>query len=561
MTKVVLLDGYNDEPAGLGVPPYIDIYPRYIAGAIWSVEKTATIHYFTIDEARRLKEKFFSTVEKSDLLVVFGGITVPGKYLGGTPITLEEILRIPRQVTRPKKILLGPLVRFGFGKSGGERAVPREEFLDAYDLVAPGDPWLVVYDYMREKSLEKVDKYAVSRDYTLVNQFAVRGARIVLQHPNLGYNLTAEIETYRSCPRWVTGGCSFCIEPRFGRVVFREPRDIALEVRALYELGVKGFRLGRQADFLVYKGRGVNEVEFPEPDPEKIEELMRHVRLAAPDAEMLHIDNVNPATIYLHKEKAKEALRKIVKYHTPGDVAAFGLESADPDVAKANNLGNDADGVIEAVRLVNGVGKNRGWNGSPELLPGINFVLGLPGETAKTFRLNKDFLLRILEEDLLVRRVNIREVLPLPGTPMWSIGTRIAEKNKKYIKAFKKWVRENFDQEMIRRVYPSRTIIRNCYVERVGNPSVARPLGSYPITVFLEGSSLKQWEKVDCLVIGAKARSLVGVPLPINPRELSLGTMKKIFGNKLAVSIKAGKLEEAEKDPFYKYVLRKGEQF
>ncbi|WP_052887186.1 hypothetical protein [Thermofilum adornatum] len=114
---------------------------------------------------------------------------------------------------------------------------------------------------------------------------------------------------------------------------------------------------------------------------------------------------------------------------------------------------------------------------------------------------------------------------------------------------------------MIRRVYPSKTIIRNCYVERVGNPSVARPLGSYPITVFLEGSSLKQWEKVDCLVIGAKARSLVGVPLPINPRELSLGTMKKIFGNKLAVSIKAGKLEEAEKDPFYKYVLRKREQF
>lgn len=115
----------------------------------------------------------------------------------------------------------------------------------AVAIAVAGDPWLVIYDYMREKSLEKVDKYAISRDYTLVNQFAVRGARIVLQHPNLGYNLTAEIETYRSCPRWVTGGCSFCIEPRFGRVVFREPRDIALEVRALYELGVKGFRLGR----------------------------------------------------------------------------------------------------------------------------------------------------------------------------------------------------------------------------------------------------------------------------------------------------------------------------
>jgi radical SAM superfamily enzyme with C-terminal helix-hairpin-helix motif len=30
---VVIVDGYTDEPAALGVPPYLGPLPRYIAGA------------------------------------------------------------------------------------------------------------------------------------------------------------------------------------------------------------------------------------------------------------------------------------------------------------------------------------------------------------------------------------------------------------------------------------------------------------------------------------------------------------------------------------------------
>ena len=29
-----ILDCYTDEPAGLGVPPYLGVYPRYISGSI-----------------------------------------------------------------------------------------------------------------------------------------------------------------------------------------------------------------------------------------------------------------------------------------------------------------------------------------------------------------------------------------------------------------------------------------------------------------------------------------------------------------------------------------------
>ncbi len=53
MDRVVILDGYTDEPAGgLGVPPYLDVYPRYVAGAVWSVDKSIDVKYFTIDQVR-----------------------------------------------------------------------------------------------------------------------------------------------------------------------------------------------------------------------------------------------------------------------------------------------------------------------------------------------------------------------------------------------------------------------------------------------------------------------------------------------------------------------------
>jgi len=34
--RVVIVDGYTDEPAGLGVPPYLDVYARYAAGAAFT---------------------------------------------------------------------------------------------------------------------------------------------------------------------------------------------------------------------------------------------------------------------------------------------------------------------------------------------------------------------------------------------------------------------------------------------------------------------------------------------------------------------------------------------
>jgi len=529
MTLAVIVDGYTDEPAGLGVPPYIDVYPRYIAGAIWSAEKSANVLYFTIDYVRANLPLFQKVASKADLLVITGGVVVPGRYIGGTPITPKEVAALPRMVEGPKKILTGPLARFGTGVKGGTRAIPRFEFEAYYDLVVPGEGWLAVYEYMKSRSLESVNPYAVSKDYSLVNLFAVRGAKIVAQHPNAGYNLTAEVETYRGCPRWVVGGCSFCIEPRLGRVITRESESIGREVEQLYAYGAKAIRLGRQADFLTYMAKGVNEEEFPEPSAENIERLLRSVRFAAPSLEALHIDNVNPMTIAVHREKSLEALKVLLKYHTPGDVAAFGLESADPVVSKVNNLGNTAEAVLDAIRLVNEVGRHRGWNGLPEILPGVNFVLGLPGETRSTFERNKEFLVQLLEEGLLVRRVNVREVLPLPGTPLWSAGDEIVRRHKRSILSFKRWVREFFDTKMMQRVFPAGTILRRCYVERVErHVALARQLGSYPVLNYVYGD-LRLGEVVDVVVVSHKARSLITVRWPVEGRRVPRKYVEKLM--------------------------------
>ncbi len=223
-----------------------------------------------------------------------------------------------------------------------------------------------------------------------------------------------ELETARGCSHGASGGCSFCTEPFYGSPRYRSIKGIAAEVTALHVHGARHFRVGRQPDILAY---GAGGGEYPAPSPELVEELFSSIRTAAPGLKTLHIDNMNPATIARHEEKSREALRAIIRHHTPGDVAAFGMETADPVVVTANNLKARADEVFRAIRIVNEEGGLR-CDGIPELLPGLNFVCGLAGETEKTYVLNEEFLARVRDAGLLVRRVNIRQVMPFEGTPV-----------------------------------------------------------------------------------------------------------------------------------------------
>ena len=47
--NITIVDCYTDEPAGLGVPPFIGTYPRYLYGYY---SKENDVSYLTIDDLR-----------------------------------------------------------------------------------------------------------------------------------------------------------------------------------------------------------------------------------------------------------------------------------------------------------------------------------------------------------------------------------------------------------------------------------------------------------------------------------------------------------------------------
>ena len=510
--NVLIIDGYNDEPGGLGVPPYIDVYPRYIAGAIWSVDNNIKIRYITIDQLRNSNLKNYLNY---DLVIFSAGVVVPGKYIGGKPITGEELLLYAKVMDKSFKVLVGPAARWGMGQEGGKEAISPLLFKKAgFDLLITGDPEIYFFDLFKYGE-SYANPYKIRENYNDVDKFSAIGSKIIKQHPNYGKNLIVEIETYRGCARWITGGCSFCVEPLRGKPIQRSKEGIVNEIIALYNNGARNFRLGRQADILVYGSNKIGEEEWPIPNPDELEKLFYGIRNNCPEIEVLHIDNVNPGTISRYPKESKEALMKIIKYHTPGDVAAFGIESLDPKVIKNNNLKVNFDEAIEAIEIVNSLGSIRGYNGMPELLPGINFILGLPGETKETYRYNREFLEEITKRKLLVRRVNIRKLLAVEGTRVYRMNYGIKDKNEGLAKSFQHYVRERFDPYMLSLIAPKGTILRDLWVEECqNNYCYTRQTGSYPLVVVVKGNypRLSYISEVEVLGVHS-SRSLLGEPI------------------------------------------------
>ena len=114
-----ILDCYTDEPAGLGVPPYLGTYPRYLYGYLKKNFPNEEIYYFTIDDLRLWKkwgmkdpninlpkskttnitvynltkhhQRITEILTHVEELIVILGVHVPGKYLSAMPGTLKEV--------------------------------------------------------------------------------------------------------------------------------------------------------------------------------------------------------------------------------------------------------------------------------------------------------------------------------------------------------------------------------------------------------------------------------------------------------------------------------------
>lgn len=488
ISRIVIIDGYTDEPSGLGVPPYIGVYPRLVAGTVWFIDKSIDIKYYTIDYVRGNIDSVLEKIRESDIVVFIAGSEVPGRYIGGKPIEFSEIEYLTYLTRDKKRILIGPAARFGFGMGGGSAAVSVKDLGKLFDIVVSGDPELFFYDLVLS-GFEKTDSCVLRNSYDLANKAFIYGSRVIKQHPNYGWNLVVEIETYRGCPRWITGGCSFCIEPRYGEPVMRKPKDIVDEVEFLYRYGARHIRLGKQPDILTYMSSEIGSKEFPKPNTNALEKLFYGLRSVAPGLRTIHIDNVNPGTIVHNLEESIAAIKTIVKYHTPGDVAALGIESFDEKVIRANNLKAYPDESIEAIRIINKYGSVRGWSGLPHMLPGINLLHGLIGESRDTYRLNILYLKKIMDEKLLVRRVNIRKVSVLENTLLWSSKSIVLKNLRRYsglYNKYRRFVMSFFDKKMLSRITPPGSILRYLYVEKkIGEYYIARQPASYPVTVKL----------------------------------------------------------------------------
>lgn len=547
--KALIVDGYVDEPACLGVPPYFSPYPRYIAGALRERGLSESdIHYLTIDTLRENSNAAKELIGKADLLTIIAGMTVPGKYLRASPITPGEIEAIFR-VAGGVKVIGGP-IRLGFSKEGGRAARGTEAGIDLEDAaLARMDIEAFVYDLLHGwgetgrntgiSSRLRLSEAVEHRFRTTaeIGRWGSKGAFLIRQHPDYP-NCMCELETYRGCGRQIH--CSFCTESFYGTSDYRPVEDIIAEVSALYSQGARYFRIGRQPDLFSYHGKDVGG-PVPRPEPEIIERLYKGIRNSAPDLSVLHMDNANPITLATYPEESEQILKTIIKYHTPGDVTAFGMESADPRVISANFLKASPEEIFEAIRLVNKLGSVRGVNGLPEILPGINFVHGLMGESKKTFQLNYEFLKHVLDSGLLLRRINIRQVMAFPGTPIYG-KDEAAKKHKKLFLDYKEKVRKNVDLPMLRRVIPEGTILRDVICEIHENDiTFGRQLGSYPLLVGIP-ASLPLRAFIDVAVTGHGMRSITGIPYPLNINTASASLIWELpgLGRKAADSVIAG---------------------
>ncbi|MFH0701790.1 MAG: radical SAM protein [Candidatus Woesearchaeota archaeon] len=478
-----IIDCYTDEASGLGVPPYLGTYPRYIYGQL-KVQKHK-VSYLTIDDLRLWKRYDYNIKEvtpkdktnihiynltknnakdilaKTNTIIVILGVHVPGKYLTALPGTLKEIIPLIQDLP-VKKILTGPAL-FGTQLEGGK-------FFEKEDLS--------VFDSIK--------------DYTVpfkeLEKFVCAGAEILQEIPD---KRVIEIETGRGCK---VGKCSFCTEPIKSKFTNRQKEDIIKEIKAYYDAGARYFRIGKQADFYA---------------SDRPIELLKEIREQCPEIEVLHIDNVNPNSVV--SKKGEEITKAIVKYCTAGNVAALGIESFDPEVVKANLLNTTPATALKAIQIINKYGAERGENGMSKFLPGINLILGLLGESKETQRKNMEALQQIIQSGLLLRRINIRQVAILPNTYIESHGgNKYLRKNEKWYWKWRNEIRQKIDWPMLQKILPKDTILRDVYTEMYdGNTTFCRQYGTYPLVIGIKGRlPLKQ--KISVRVTGHMLRSIVG---------------------------------------------------
>jgi radical SAM superfamily enzyme with C-terminal helix-hairpin-helix motif len=173
--------------------------------------------------------------------------------------------------------------------------------------------------------------------------------------------------------------------------------------------------------------------------------------------------------------------------------------------------------------MINGAGSRPTNTGLPALLPGLNFVCGLEGETEATYEKDLAFLRQVASEGLMLRRINIRQVLSLRHryAPLRYRGAFLR---------FKETVRTQIDHPMLARLVPVGSVLRDVFPEvQIGKLTFCRQAGTYPLLVAVPGLE-PGGPPADVAVIGHGDRSVTGLPYPIKLNRLSLYALSLLPG-------------------------------
>ncbi len=167
-------------------------------------------------------------------------------------------------------------------------------------------------------------------------------------------------------------------------------------------------------------------------------------------------------------------------------------------------------------------------------------------------------LRKIRDEGLLLRRINIRQV----------IGSRRpfdVKVNEKRFRKFKETVREEIDRPMLERLVPEGTVLRGVYTEiRNGNITFGRQPGSYPLLVGIPYRT-ELGRSIDVYVTEWGFRSVTGVEYPFDINRMPMSSLTALpgIGKKRAAAVVAarpfsefGELAEVIGDPAVSEKLR-----